>query len=703
MATQFPTSGCIVEYLEDNAAQIAMVIGESSGKLRLLLPGRRESKLGANRLLPWLGPVYSADIGREEAARLLEAHRKKREEKVAGIQPLEVWDLAQGEIAQASAGWFAELFESSPDPDDIAAYGRALLGCKTHFRFQPPEFLVFDADTAQRRLEDKNRREERDALLGKGISFLKALWELASRKSPSAMATRETISPPPEISAKIEKILRERLVNPDTQEDDGLWQQISKGLPDVPHLPLQLLTAWGKLPPHYNFWLDRADFDAGDDWWKDQACVVDKLARTASLTDESPLLGWERDDTPFISIDGDSTVDIDDAFYLRESDDGWEIRMAFACPAMCWPFGSEFDRKIASRATSIYLPEGDLHMLPEVLGTKSYSLWAGQEKPALCCRIFLDGNGNPQVVEPYCARVSLAANLRYRQAQAILDDNIAPAGDNAAAPYADLLKNSLRWAKLREQKRIADGAVIMRRPDPHLLLSGTAEDTRVEIVPDENAQDAQRIVAELMILASSALADWAQDRSIPLIYRTQDVMIPKEYAGVWSNPAEQAQIMRSLIPSVLELDAKPHAALAVARYAPVTSPLRRYGDLINEAQILSFLQSGRPRWDKAELERLLGSLLPALEGASHIQKFRVRYWKLLYFRQQGDRRWWAGVITDENEHYVMVSLPDQGITARGKRDLFDDRATAGMRVSVRLGKVHPLYNEIAVVEASSEE
>ena len=57
---QFPAPGCIVEYFESNTPQIGMVTEEARGRLRLLLPNRRETKLPSSRILPWTGPVVRA-------------------------------------------------------------------------------------------------------------------------------------------------------------------------------------------------------------------------------------------------------------------------------------------------------------------------------------------------------------------------------------------------------------------------------------------------------------------------------------------------------------------------------------------------------------------------------------------------------------------------------------------------------------------
>lgn len=678
-----------------------------------MLPNRRETRLTAARLLPWLGPLHTADAGREEAVRLLETHKKAREDLAAAVPVMEVWELAQGEVAAAPAQWFAELFGSEPGPDQVAAYGRALLACKSHFRFQPPDFQIFPAETVEKRLAEQKGREERESLIAGGVAFFRLLWDVACKKRPLPSSGTEGASewPAPEVAERLRELLRARMIDPESQEHEALWRMLSKGLPDVPHLPLQLLMAWGELPPHYNFWLDRADYAPGDAWWQDYVAEVEALELAAGGSGpkaaDLPLC-----DLPFVSIDSASTRDVDDAFFVQSEGAGFSLTLALACPALNWPFGGPLDKAVLHRGTSIYLPEGTCHMLPEHLGTHVFSLVAGEPRPALCVWVAVDHEGRTGACEVFVARARLVANLTYKDSQAVLDafaaqdpeisggvDATPP--DNPAAPHAELLRLGLELARRRQTARINDGAVIMDRPDPVIRLEGEGADLRVEVLADDPSPDAQMLVAEMMILASTAVAQWARDRGLPMLHRTQDVALPREYAGVWTAPQDMSRIMRALTPSRLEVHARSHAALGLPRYTPVTSPLRRYPDLVNEAQVVHFLRTGQVRWDENGLEELLNSLSPVLEAAGQVQRFRPRYWKLLFFRQKGDKVWWPGVITEENDAFVSVSLPDQGLFVRGKRRMFDERACPGMAVEVRLGKVHPLYNEIQVVEAAT--
>lgn len=704
VCVQYPSAGCIVEYLEGNAIQIALVTEESGGKLRLLLPNRRETRLTTSRLLPWAGPALGSVPGKDESARVLEQHRARREELAAALPVLELWEMSQGEVPEASAQWFAELAGQAGDADSVAACGRALLACKSHFRFQPPVFQIFSAEMVEKRLKEQQERAAREALVLGGNSFFRLLWDVACKKRalpPQPGEDTRGISewPAPEVAERLKQILFARMADPESQEYDELWRMLSKGLPDVPHLPVQLLMAWEQVPAHYNFWYDRAGYAPGDDWWQPLAPAVEALQRAAREV-ELPAC-----DLPFISIDSATTRDVDDAFHILPTDDGgFDLTLALACPAACWPFGEALDKAVFRRGTSIYLPEGDSHMMPEALGTDAFSLLAGQDRPAFCVRTRISAAGEILSCEPWAARVRLAANLTYDDTQAVLDAlaaGEAPQADNPAAPWATMLACGNDFARVWQKARIARGAVIMDRPEPSIVLEGEGAQTRVSIEPGHETPDSQPLVAEMMILASAAVAQWAAEREIPMLHRTQDVALPREYAGVWKEPQDMTRIMRALIPSSLEVQARPHAALGLARYTPMTSPLRRYPDLINEAQLLHWLTHGTPRWDGEALSTLLVSLNAVLDAAGQVQRFRPRYWKLLYFRQQGDKVWWDGVVTEENDMFVNVSLPAQGMYVRGKRRMFDERTYPGMAVQVRIGRVHPLYNEIQILEAVS--
>ncbi len=690
----YPGPGCIVEYLEANALQIALVTEEQGGKLRLFLPNRRETRLSINRLLPWSGPVIADISSKEKNVQILEEHRQKRKELGDAVAVMDVWELSQGEVEKATAQWFAELFVQDPSVDVIAAYGHALLQCKSHFRFQSSHFEIFPASIVEARIAEQEAQKQRESLISGGAAFFRILWDVWNKKRslPSKDATGQSEEwPAPAVAEHLQTILRSRIADPESSEYETIWRSLVKGLPEAQHMALHLAMAWELVPPHYNFWLDRAGYDAGDAWSEKFDDDIQAIVQTVAK-------GQVTESLPFISIDGATTKDIDDAFYVEKTAEGhYRLHLALACPALLWPFGSDLDKAVLHRATSLYLPEGTYHMLPEILGTDQLSLCAEQVRPSLCIVIDVDDQGNIVQCAPSVQWVQLAANLTYEACEAVLEANDATAAQSAA-PYQEQIVLGEMLSILRQKTRIATGAVVMDRPDNKVVLEGEAADVHVSIEESLPTPRAQLLVSEMMVLAGTAMAHWAKDRDIPLLYRTQDVAVPKEYAGIWTKPHDMARIIRALVPSSLELTPRPHAGLGVSAYVPITSPLRRYADLINEAQVLHFLFENTVRWEKDALERLLSLVHTYSDAAGQVQRFRPRYWRLQYMRQEGDKKYWDAIITEENDNFATVSLPKEQLIVRGRRHLFGERASPGQEVQVRIGKVNPLYNEITLLE-----
>ena len=206
---QYPQAGCIVEYFEANAPQIGVVTEESGGKLRLLLPNRRETKLASARVLPWMGPLLPgfAGMSRDEAVKALQAAQARRDEVARAVSVEDLWEMAQGEVLVAPALWFAELFESDPGPDEVAGYAHALLGAKTRFRFAPPNFEVYTAEQQAQREEERRRQKEREALLAEGVPFVRTLWNVAQRKC-ALPRPGEAGWPGEEVAEKLERLER---------------------------------------------------------------------------------------------------------------------------------------------------------------------------------------------------------------------------------------------------------------------------------------------------------------------------------------------------------------------------------------------------------------------------------------------------------------------------------------------------------------
>lgn len=671
--------GTVVEFMHGDQPQLAWVLEEASGKLRIVTINKKEMKLPAARLLPWHGPVHSPDANRQDIQNILNEHQARRGEIQAGLDVMELWELAQGEMDTAPLTWFAGLLWEEPGPDEIAALGRGMLSAKTHFKFRPPNFEIWSAEQVEKKLRQQAEEKAREAVTSAGQTLLKELWTAYNQgRAPKLPPFEE------ELSGHLETILRDKIAERLNETDRKIWTAISKGMPDIPHLPLLLAQTWGVLPKHHNYHLDEAEYEWGNEWSESFSNQINEIeARFSNEKEETtPLF--------LISIDAATTRDIDDAFHITRDGSETILSIALARPDAHWTFGSPLDKAVLHRATSLYLPEGTAHMLPEQFGTGLYSLIAGENRPALIAEFRLGEDGTLLSVTPRMCWVSVTANMTYDEADTAIGEET-----DASLVLAHQLAEKLM------KRRIDDGACVIRKPEPEVTVTGEGEQASVSIELKEPCPRSELVISEFMILANSGLALWAADNGVPLLHRTQDIALPSESAGIFTDPAEIMRNVKQLLPPLMETVPKRHAALGVSAYAPITSPLRRYPDFINMAQVCTFLENGTPRLDKDELDDLAVHLAIRVKEVGAVQRFRPRYWKLVYLAKQR-KRFQSAVLVDENGGMATLAMPHLQVNVRAPKKMLGDKLYPGQRFQINFSKIDPLTNEIRIAEALEE-
>ncbi len=807
-------SGTIVEFLQDNTVQIAYVIEAQNEKLKLMLPNRRETSLSTNRILPWIGPYYSDSKSKDDIINLLNKHKEERKHIQQNLDVYALWEMVQGEVKTEQIKFFADFFHTNPSFDILAGFANALLEHKTYFKFQNPCFEVYTTEIVEQKLEIEKQNKDKEVLVGTGANWYNYLWELHLKDL--VYDGNSDLEPKDEMAKKFEQLLKSRIVDPESQYDEGLWKQIVKKLPENNHLALLIATAWGIVPKHYNYWLAAADFDPSPnfaDEFSDEFQYAENLmASLEELGDEPKTTKlreynfsgtqklYSKDITnfksneisslslqlsqkfnkneqktvhtedkksnlknplpysndfselkqffepffakDFISIDSASTNDIDDAFSLEKDEEGnFDVYIALACPACIWKFNSDFDKLFLQRSTSLYLPEATYHMLPHKFSTDLFSLNSGKIKPCLICHCKIAPSGELVESSFDFMRAKIADNLHYQACEFVLNSNdndeksseilhnsenendfflnymekdfdqtektsqpnVNPIARENAEKYLTQLETALEFAKIRLNWRIEQGAVIIEKPDLSIELEqiDNTEDINVKLELQTANPKAQLIVSELMVLANSALANFAITNDLSLIFRTQDIALPKEMAGVWTKPQDIAKVARCLSSANTETNPKPHAGLGIKTYSPVTSPLRRYIDLVNEAQLLHFLYAKEKLWNKEEMDNLLLNIHIYNDKVNLVQRMRPKYWLFVYLQQeakrQGEKCGFKAIISDENDTYVTVTLCKEQITVRAKHHIFGEKAVPGQEVMLRLGKINPLKQEVSIL------
>jgi exoribonuclease-2 len=307
------------------------------------------------------------------------------------------------------------------------------------------------------------------------------------------------------------------------------------------------------------------------------------------------------------SLDDAGTTEIDDAFSVTRTRDG-ELRVGIhiAAPALGFAPGSALDAIARERLSSAYLPGAKFTMLPED-AVAALSLDAGAERAAVSLYLVLAPEdlalrGRHTRLE----RVRVAANLRHARHDAL---NAAfAAGARADLEFEEELR--LLW-------RLA-GALEARRGKPSVGANVTdyvfrVEDGRVAITPRRRGAPLDKLVSELMILANTTWGELLAERDIAGIYRVQS----------------SGKVR-------LSVHAEVHDGLGVPCYAWMSSPLRRYVDLVNQWQLAAALGGRRPPF--ARTSEVLLSALRAFELAQarldEHQRALETYWCLRWLLQE---------------------------------------------------------------------
>ncbi|GME31686.1 MULTISPECIES: exoribonuclease II [unclassified Pantoea] len=320
----------------------------------------------------------------------------------------------------------------------------------------------------------------------------------------------------------------------------------------------------------------------------------------------------------FVTIDSASTQDMDDALYVEAQDDGTlRLIIAIADPTAYVPEGSQLDKLAAQRAFTNYLPGFNIPMLPRELSDDVCSLRPNVRRPALACRVTVADDGTlSDDVEFFAAWIESKAKLAYDDVSDWLENNGSWQPESEA--IADQIRLLHRLCLARSEWRQTHALVFKDRPDYRFLLGEKGE--VLEIVA-EPRRIANRIVEESMILANVCAAKVMRDRLGFGIYNVHagfDATNAEQAAAVLANhgvtvdaqaittldgfrvlrrelDAQPTQFLDSRIRrfqtfAEISTEPGPHFGLGLEAYATWTSPIRKFGDMINHRLLKAIIR-----------------------------------------------------------------------------------------------------------------
>ena len=463
----------------------------------------------------------------------------------------------------------------------------------------------------------------------------------------------------------------------------------------------------------------------------------------ASATDaEGIVVGSNRKDwraMSFVTIGGADAKDFDDAIFVESLSDGWRVFVAISDVSHYIKPGSYLDKEAYIRATSVYLPNSVLPMLPFVLSDGLCSLCPDVDRLVKGLEIRLDKRGS--VIDFHFCKAVIRSKKRltYAFAQDVIDQKVS-----CERWLKSLLTDAFSVFKVLKHNRIHRGALEIDLPFVHMHYD---DHDKIQSITRASRLITHKIIEELMLLANEVTAGYMLSTQSPALYRNHskpDVaklkgLLPFLNARHIDIRPEQLTRLRSktvadiisqlskfehgdyLVPMILssltqacyEPVNKGHFGLAYKHYCHFTSPIRRYPDLLIH-RALDNLIDGRqdPILDGTLSIKAAAEHCSVLERISDDAQKRASQWLKCCFMQDKVGQVFQATISMVKHFGLFVSIDAFMIdglihvSALNGFYTFDDQALAlsstdhrytyviGQSLRVRVTKVNVMNQSI---------
>lgn len=658
----------IVDYCANGELCLGVVVRDQGERIQVQGPTKQVAKVSLKQVIASYGRCPS-----NNPLPSLVALQNEISEIQSGIDSELLWETlleaggAKATIDQQATEYFGEGWTRQQK----SALARALMADQIHFRFDGSSFIPNDQQEMERLLELRRARAEKAALREKTRDWLQ-----------KAIATDDEAckATPVGVPAELEPFLR--------QCTDYLMRGLNcpavnllatAGTKLTPReLALSILRKTNRLPEDADEFLLANGIHAG--------FTVDVLAKADSLAPYAPSADRETYEGPRIfSIDDEWTREIDDALSVRTLPDGnFEVGIHLANPSSFVSKGDIIDQAAVDRPLSLYLPTTTVTMFPERLGCDLASLNQDELRPAFSVFATLDGEG--ELVDWRIAPTQLRVTDRLTYVRA--DEIIA--GDGADE-LATSLRKLQRLARLRYAIRDDCGAVTLNRPE--LKIHVQKDVITAQLVQDDTPS--HDLVSEFMVLANHLAAKYALRHDLPVIYRCQEPPVEGAHSVIRYDAVDFDQQVRKMRRTRMSTYPQPHCGLGLDLYTQISSPLRRYADMVIQRQLCAHLAGEPLPYSQTELFGVLDNVDGIASANRALEREARGYWTLEYLRRTCLEKTLDAVVVRVEGRLILAELCD--CLARGIL-LSRDAPEPGDRLQVRIQEVKPKMNRL-VLEA----
>lgn len=387
------------------------------------------------------------------------------------------------------------------------------------------------------------------------------------------------------------------------------------------------------------------------------------------------------------TIDPEDAKDFDDALSFRKLEgpsgqsEKYEIGIHIADVSHYVTPGTNLDKEALERATSVYLVDRTIPMLPEILSNDLCSLNPGVDKLAMSAVFEMDANGH--VSKEWFGKTIINSDKRftYENAQKVLDDG--------GGEFFDELDTLNKIAKKLNAQRIKDGAILMESDEVKFRLDEKGKPISVYI---KTRGDTNKLIEEFMLLANRRVAKWggkdSSGKDRVFIYRIHDtpdkekvkllkdylkllgfdlaeqkgVVKPHEWNRLFKDLEGRAErdtiqttVIRSMAKAIYSTKNMGHYGLAFEFYTHFTSPIRRYPDIIAHRLLMDYVNGVKiPNDHIAKFQKMSEHCSMREVEAAEAERASIKYKQMEYMAERIGQDF-DGIITGINEWGMYVA------------------------------------------------